>query len=78
MKVKVFRGITLCKLRAPGGATCWNTALQARRLWVWFPIILLEFFVDSSCRPHSCPWVNSAFNRNEYQDYLLGVKVASA
>ena len=36
-----------------------------------------NFSLSSSFRPHSGPWVNSTFNRNEYQGYLLGVKVAS-
>jgi len=37
-----------------------------------------NFSLTLPFRPHYGPWVNSAFNINEYQDYLLGVKVASA
>ena len=37
-----------------------------------------KFSLTLSFRLHYGPWVNSAFDINEYQDYLLGVKVASA
>jgi len=37
------------------------------------------FFIDiKSFRSHYGPRVDSAFNRNEYQEYFLGVKVAAA
>ena len=37
------------------------------------------FFIDiKSFRSHYGPGVNSASNRNEYQEYFLGVKVAGA
>jgi len=37
------------------------------------------FFIDiKSFRLHYGPGVNSATNRNEYQEYFLGVKAASA
>ena len=37
------------------------------------------FFIDiKSLRSHSGPGVDSASNRNEYQEYLLGVKAAGA
>jgi len=38
-----------------------------------------EFFIDiKSFRSHCGPGVDSASNRNEYQEYFLGVKVAGA
>jgi len=37
-----------------------------------------NFLLASSFRLYYGPWVNSTFNRNEYQECLLGVKVASA
>ena len=37
-----------------------------------------NFSLTSSFRPHYGPWVNSTFNRSEYQDYLVGVKLANA
>ena len=37
------------------------------------------FFIDiKSFRSHYGPGVDSASNRNEYQEYLLGVKAADA
>jgi len=37
------------------------------------------FFIDiKSFRSHYGPGVDSAFNRNEYQEYFLGVKAAGA
>jgi len=43
---------------------------------VRFPLVSLEFF--HSFRPHYGPGVNSASNRNEYQECFLGVKAAGA
>ena len=36
----------------------------------------LEFFIDIIFRPHYGPGVDSASNRNEYQEYFLGLKKA--
>ena len=37
------------------------------------------FFIDiKSFRSHYDPGVNSASNRNEYQEYFLGIKAAAA
>jgi hypothetical protein len=54
-----------------------EACLQARRSRVLFPIASLEIFIDI-IRPHYGPWVDSASNRNEYQEYFLGVKAAGA
>jgi hypothetical protein len=37
-----------------------------------------NFSLTQSFWPHYGPGVNSASNRNEYQEYLLGVKAAGA
>jgi hypothetical protein len=37
-----------------------------------------DFSLTESFRPHYGPGVDSASNRNEYQEYLLGVKAAVA
>jgi hypothetical protein len=37
-----------------------------------------NFSLTQSFQPHYGPGVDSACNRNEYQEYFLGVKVASA
>jgi len=50
-----------------GSAVGWGTALQAGRSRV-----RLEFFIDINSP------VNSASDRNEYQEYFLGVKAAGA
>ena len=47
---------------ARGVAVCWGTALQAGRSRVRFPMVSLA------------PGVDSASNRNEYQEYFLGAK----
>jgi len=54
---------------ARGSAVGWGTALQAGRSRVRFPMVSL---------PQYGPGVDSASNRNEYQEYFLGVKVAGA
>jgi len=41
--------------------------------WCHLNFSLTQFF-----RPHYGPGVDSASNRNEYQEYFLGVKVAGA
>ena len=42
-------------------------------------MVSFEFFVDIKSFPsHSGPEVDSASNRNEYQEYFLGVKAAGA
>ena len=42
-------------------------------------LVSLEFFIDiKSFRSHYGPGVDSACNRNEYQEHFLGVKAAGA
>jgi hypothetical protein len=41
-------------------------------------MLSLEFFIDIILLAHYDPGVNLASNRNEYQEYFLGVKVAGA
>ena len=48
-----------------GGAVGWGTALQAGRSRVRYPMVSLEFFI------YYGPVVDSASNRNEYQEYFL-------
>jgi hypothetical protein len=42
-----------------------------------FPMVS-EFFIDIILWPHNGPGADSASNRNDYQEYFLGVKVAGA
>ena len=59
---------------AAGGAIGWDTALQTRRSRVRFPMVSLEFFFDVTL-PAT---LDSASNRNEYQEYFLGEKAVCA
>jgi len=56
------------------------TEQQTGRSRVRFPIVSLEnFFIDiKSFRSHYGPGVDSASNRNEYQEHFLKVKAAGA
>jgi hypothetical protein len=55
------------------------TVLQIGRLLVRSQLVSLEFFIDiKSFRSHYGPGVDSASNRNEYQENFLGVKAAGA
>jgi hypothetical protein len=59
---------------ARGGTVCWGTALQAGRSRVRFPIVSLEFFIDTILPAALWPWSWLSSNRNEYQDYFMGGK----
>jgi hypothetical protein len=61
-----------CTIR--DGAVGWGTALQAGKSWVRFTMVSLEFFFVISFRSHYGPGIDSACNRNEYQEYFLGGK----
>jgi len=62
------------------------TELERQRSWPNFGYCLCRwqagvsgFFIDiKSFRSHYGPGVGSASNRNEYQEYFLGVKAAGA
>ena len=52
-----------------------GAVLQFGRSLVRSQLVSFEFFIDiESFRSHYGPGVDSASNRNEYQDYFLGVK----
>ena len=55
----------------------WGTLLETGRTWVSF-LMVNGIFHWQSFWLHYGPGVNSASNRNEYQEYFLGVKVTSA
>ena len=42
------------------------------------PDVDIEVFIDLVLPAARCSWVGSACNRNEYQDYYLGVKATGA
>ena len=54
------------------------TALQAGRSRVRFPMVSLEYFIDIILPAAIWPWGCLSLNRNEYEEYFLGVKDAGA
>jgi len=61
--------------------TCYLSyaVLQIGRSLVRSQLVSLEFFIDiKSFQSHYGPGVDSASNRNEYQEHFLGVKAAGA
>jgi hypothetical protein len=42
--------------------------IQAGRSWVRFPVRSLDFSIDLIIQPHYGPGVDSASDRNEYQE----------
>ena len=66
------------KMGVRGGAVSWGTALQAGSSRVLFLMVSLEFFIDIIRPAHYGPGVDSAFNRNENQEYFLQIKAAGA
>ena len=53
--------------------------LQIGRSLVRSQLVSVEFIIDIiSFRSHYDPGVDSASNRNEYQEHFLGVKAAGA
>jgi hypothetical protein len=59
---------------ARGSVVSWGTMIQAGRLLVRFPMTSLDFSIDLILQPHYDPGVDSASNRNEYQESSWGVK----
>jgi len=56
-----------------------TVALQIGRSLVRSQLVSLEFLIDiKTFRSHYDPGVDSASNRNEYQEHFLGVKAAGA
>jgi hypothetical protein len=70
--------ILLIVVGVQGGAVCRGTVLQTGSSRDRFPMVSFKFFIDIILRPHRGPGVDLASNRNEYQEYLLGVKAAGA
>jgi len=69
---KLFKKFTVLH----GGGVCCATNQKVAGS---IPAGVSRFFIDiKSFRSHSGPGVDSAFNRNEYQEYFLGVEAAGA
>jgi hypothetical protein len=52
--------------------------LQTGRSWDQYLMVSLEFFIDLILPASLWPGVDSASNRNEYQEYFVGIKAAGA
>ena len=76
---KFYSELKTAYLNKGGTAVAQWLRLQIGRLVVRSQLVSLEFFIDiKSFRSHYGPGVDSASNRNEYQEHLLEVKAAGA
>ena len=74
-------GFLLTSLEVSGTAVaqCLRCRATNRKVAGSIPADVSKFFVDiKSFRSHYGARVDSASNRNEYQEYFLGVKAAGA
>jgi hypothetical protein len=55
-----------------------SAVLQNGRWLVRSQLVSVDFSLTKSFRSHYVPGVDSASNRNEFQEYFLGVKAAGA
>ena len=71
---------TAVEVRRRCGWRIWlRHCATSRKVTVSIPgAVIVIFFLLTSFRPHYCPGVGLASNRNEYQEYFLGVKVVGA
>jgi len=73
-KGKLYKGVYFTGLLYALGAV-----LQIGRSLVRSQLVSVGFFIDiKSFQSHYGSGVDSASNRNEYQEYFLGVKAAGA
>jgi hypothetical protein len=65
-----------------GGGTRWRSWLRhcatSRKVAGSIPDVVIKIFHKQYFRPHYSPGIDSASKRNEYQEYMLGVKAAGA
>jgi len=65
--LQIYRGSTVVRM------LCYKSEGRC------FDLVSLEIFIDiKSFRSHYGPGVDSASNKNEYQEHFLGVKAAGA
>jgi len=62
-----------------GSTVVQRAVLQIGRSLVRSQLVSVDFFIEiKSFQSHYGPGVNSASNRNEYQEYFLGVQAVGA
>ena len=67
------------KLKGTAVAQWLRCCATNRKVAGWIPASVSGFYINlKSFRSHYGPGVDSASNRNEYQEYFLGVKAAGA
>jgi hypothetical protein len=74
LEEKVCKMLYICDA-ARGIAACWDTALQAGRSRVQFPVVSLEIFIHIIFPAALWRRVDTTSNRSDYQEYFLGDKV---
>jgi len=71
--------IIVLKLKGTAVAQWLSCCATSRKVAGSIPAGISAFFIDIiPFRSHCGPGVDSASNRNEYQEYFLGVKAAGA
>jgi hypothetical protein len=74
----LFKFFLTILLGLRGGVFGWRTTLLAERSMIRFAMGSFRFFMDLTLLSHYGTGVDSAPNRKEYQEYLLGgIKAAS-
>ena len=78
--MQMYLNVSLQALSSPSFVAQWlRRCAINRKVAGSIPAGVSGFFIDiKSFRSHYGPGVNSASNRNEYQEYFLGVKTAGA
>jgi hypothetical protein len=78
-EISVDRYCVLVLVFCDRGGTRSKCCATNRKVTGLIPVGVSGFFIDiKSFRSHYGPGVDSASNRNEYQEYFLGVKAAGA
>jgi len=69
----------MCRFRGTAIAQWLKCYATNRNVACSIPVGVTGFFIAiNSFRPHYGPGIDTASNRNEYQEHFLGVKVAGA
>ena len=80
MIVFIFANLTKLTQQERTSVARWlRCCAKNRKVACSIPAGVIKIFIDKKTfRSHNGPGVDSASNRNEYQEYFLGVKAAGA